>query len=94
MAPGSLAVLAAKRSELGRIYLDWSMFPVISETPDTTDPHRTLTLVTFADARFMYDTVLGNGRENPPISGSVLLDMQAPEGQRVVETRMDGKLQK
>ena len=93
-APGSLAVLAAKRSELGRVYLDWSMFPVISETPDNTDPHRTLTLVTFADARFMYNTVLGDGREHPAITGSVLLDMQAPEGQRVIETRMDGKLQK
>ena len=93
-APGSLAVLAAKRSELGRIYLDWSMYPVISETPDNTDPRRTLTLVTFADARFMYDTVLGQGREHPALTGSVLLDMQAPEGQRVVETRMGSRLQK
>ena len=93
-APGSLAVLAAKRSELGRIYLDWSMLPVISETPDSTDPHHTLTRITFADARFMYDTVLSQGREHPALTGSVLLDMDAPEGQRVVETKMGSKLQK
>ena len=70
------------------------MFPVISETPDNTDPNHALVLVTFADARFMYDTVLGDGREHPPISGAVLLDMQAPEGRRVVETRMSDRLQK
>jgi inner membrane protein len=90
----SPAIETAKRSELGRIYLDWAVLPVVTESPDTSDPRHPLVLVTFADARFMYATVLGDGRENPPISGSVLLDMAAPEGQRVVETRMDGKMQR
>jgi inner membrane protein len=92
--PASLAILAAKRTELGRIYLDWSMYPVVNETPDTTDPHHPLALVTFADARFMYNTTLMRGRDHPPIAGSVLLDMEAPEGDRVVETMFDGKVQK
>ena len=90
----SLAILAAKRSQLGRVYLDWSMFPVLTETPDTSDPNHPLTLVTFADARFMYNTFLSRGRQTPALTGSVLLDMQAPEGERVVETRMGSKLQK
>ena len=92
--PATLPVLAAKRSLLGRVFLDWSMYPVLTETPDNSDPNHPLTLVTFADARFMYRVLSMDGRESPPIAGSVLLDMQAPEGQRVVETRMNGKVQK
>ncbi len=91
--PASLALLAAKRSPLGRIYLDWSMYPVLAETPDATDPHHPLTLVTFADARFLYTTFLLRDQTHAPLSGSVLLDMQAPEGQRIVETTFDGKKQ-
>ena len=92
--PMSLPLLAAKRTELGRIYLDWSMYPVLSESPDGSDPNHFLTAVTFADARFMYDVSVMHGRTDPPISGKVLLDMQAAEQQRVVETRFNGKLQK
>jgi inner membrane protein len=90
----TLPLLVAKRSYLGQIYLDWSMFPVLTETPDTTDPNHPLTRVTFADARFMYATSLTDGREHPPLSGSVLLDMQEPEGSRVIETKFDGRTQK
>lgn len=96
--PETLALLAAKRTELGRVYLDWTMFPVLNDIPaprsTQADPTHPLSLVTFADARFMYSTFLGDGHENPPLSGSVTLDMQAPEGQRVVTTRMDGKKQR
>ena len=92
--PESLTLLAAKRSELGRDYLDWSMFPVLTETPDNSDPHHPLAQVTFADARFLYDVSFLHGREHAPIAGTVLLDMQAPEGQRVLETRFNGKLQR
>ena len=94
----TLPVLVAKRSFLGQIYLDWSQYPVLTETPDNSDPHHPLTSVMFSDARFYYDVSLFHGRpENgsvPPLSGTVLLDMQAPEGQRVVETRMGDRVQK
>jgi inner membrane protein len=90
----SLPLLVAKRSDLGRVYLDWSMFPLLSQAEDTTDPHHPLTRITFEDARFLYSTSLLNGREHPPLSGSVLLDMQAPEGDRVVETLFDGRRQR
>ncbi len=90
----TLPLLVAKRSYLGRIYLDWSMFPVLTVTPDTSDPHHPLTRVSFADARFMYASLLMNGKERPPLSGWVLLDMEEPEGSRVVETQFDGRGQK
>ena len=92
--PTTLPLLVAKRSSLGRIYLDWSMYPVLTTTPDNSDPNHPLTRVTFADARFLYASALTTGRDNPPLSGSVLLDMQEPEGSRVLETRFDGRLQK
>ena len=95
---GTLPILAAKRTYLGRIYLDWSQYPVLTEQPDTTDPNHPLTAVTFADARFFYNVSFFHGiPENgqpPPLSGTVLLDMTAPEGQRAVETRMGSRLQK
>ena len=90
----SLPILRAKRTFLGRIYLDWSMYPVLEESPNNEDPSHPLTEVTFSDARFMYDTILMKGRAKSPISGSVLLDMGAPEDDRVVETRMGSKVQK
>jgi len=95
----TLPLLAAKRTELGRVYLDWSMFPVIDELPAPpsadADPTHPLTEVTFSDARFMYRTFLGGGSNaRPPLSASVTLDMQAPEGQRVISTEMDGHRQK
>ena len=90
----TLPLLVAKRTYLGRIYLDWSLYPILTESPDTTDPNHPLTQITFSDARFLYDTTLLRGRSTPPLSGTVLLDMQSPEGHRVVETKLDGRTQK
>ncbi len=87
----SLALLAAKRSYLGRVYLDWSSWPVLEESQDNSDPNHPLERVTFSDARFFYGAVIRGGKR--PLSGSVLLDMSAPEGDRVVEMRM-GRVQK
>jgi len=91
--PVSLPILVAKRSYLGRVYLDWSMYPVITQTA-AGDPTHPLVEVKFADARFMYDTLLDNGKSDPPITGTVLLDMAAPEPDRVIETRMNGHTQR
>ena len=97
-SPSTMEELVAKRTYLGRIYLDWSQYPVLTQVPETTDPNHPLTAVTFSDARFYYSVSLLHGLPEhgaPPIlSGTVLLDMTAPEGQRVVETRMDGRLEK
>ncbi len=85
----TIGLLAAKRTFLGRVYLDWSSYPVITETPGAGR----LTTVSFADARFMYDVSFMHGRTKPPISGEVTLDMAAPEGHRVVETKTGEKAQ-
>jgi inner membrane protein len=46
------ASLAAKRSYLGRIYLDWAQYPV-TEMEQTTDPNRAY-IVRFLDLRYDY----------------------------------------
>ncbi len=94
----TLPALVAKRSFLGQVYLDWSQYPVLNEASDTSAPNHPLTSVTFSDARFYYDVGFFHGRPQggapPPLSGTVLLDMSAPEGQRVVETKMGNRVQK
>jgi inner membrane protein len=92
--PVSLPILAAKRTYLGRVYLDWSMYPVVTEAIDGQDPNHPLSQVTFADARFMYSTMLSGGRNTPALTGTVLLDMAAREGERVVEMKMGKRVQK
>lgn len=92
-APVTLPILVAKRTWLGRVYLDWSMYPVITQSP-AGDPTHPLVEVKFADARFMYDTLLDSGKSDPPLTGTVLLDMAAPAPDRLVETRMNDRIQK
>jgi inner membrane protein len=84
--PTTLATLVAKRSWLGEVYLDWSSWPLVTETG--TDPDG-LTTVTFRDLRFMYDTSILNGREDPPLSGAVYVN----DDRRVVRMEMDGHIQ-
>lgn len=83
------AVSAAKRSWLGRVYLDWSQFPLVEDTgqgsppdaPNEADPH--LEQVDFRDMRFGYSGWFGrdgfSGKQGgKPLSGSVFV---APNGQ-------------
>jgi len=70
---------AAKRSRLGRAYLDWSSWPLVTEIgpdgPEDAPPGSPdWTAVTFVDMRFMYDTALIQGRDHPPVSGTVFVD--------------------
>jgi inner membrane protein len=93
--PTTLATLAAKRSPLGEVYLDWSSWPIVTDAgpaatlPDGTTPAG-LTAVTFRDLRFMYDTTLFNGRHNTPLSATVYINAD----RRVAAMEMGGKLQK
>jgi inner membrane protein len=84
--PTTLATLVAKRSWLGEIYLDWSQYPVVTETG--TDPDG-ITTVTFRDLRFLYDTPFLSGRAGPPLSGMVYVNSD----RRVVRMEMDGHVQ-
>jgi inner membrane protein len=83
--PTTLATLVAKRSWLGEIYLDWSQYPVVTETD--TDPDG-LTTVSFRDLRF-YDTPFFSGRDKTPLSGRVYVNAD----RRVVRMEMDGRIQ-
>ncbi len=86
--PTTLATLVAKRSWLGRVYLDWSKYTLVTET--TTDEDG-LTSVTFRDLRFMYDTPLQQGRrEDPPLSGVAYINAD----RRVDHMTMSGHVQR
>jgi inner membrane protein len=90
--PTTLATLAAKRSWLGRVYLDWSMFPLVQQTEVDADGVAT---VTFQDLRFGYDTFLvrasdAKSAERLPLSGAARVDAD----RRVIEMRMDGTVQR
>ncbi len=63
--PETPATLAAKRSYLGRVYLDWARYPLVTESSDGLDYH-----VEFRDLRFGYPRM---GR-SVVLSASVDLD--------------------
>jgi inner membrane protein len=84
--PTTLATLVAKRTWLGEVYLDWSSYPLVTDTGANDDG---LTTVTFTDLRFLYDAAFLRGREHPPLSGAVILN---PD-RHVVRMEMDGHIQ-
>jgi inner membrane protein len=74
------AMLAAKRSWLGQVYLDWSSWPLVTEMgpaePADAPAGAQWTAVRFIDLRFMYDTAVIRGRSDPPLSGTVYIDAE------------------
>ncbi|SNS26064.1 inner membrane protein [Granulicella rosea] len=85
----TLATLAAKRSWLGQAYLDWSQYPVVSQTSPDPNPNGPVT-VTFQDLRFLYDTPLLKMRGRAPLTGTVFLD----PNHRVERMELDGRAQR
>jgi inner membrane protein len=83
--PTTLATLVAKQTWLGEIYLDWSQWPVVTDTGADPDG---ITTVTFRDLRFFYDTPFF-GKKDPPLSGKVYVNAD----RRVVRMEMDGHVQ-
>jgi inner membrane protein len=93
--PTTPSIETAKQSRLGRAYLDWSSWPLVTEAgpaapidapPGTPDWNA----VAFRDLRFMYDTSLIQGRDNPPLSALVYLDATG----RVARMELGGRAQK
>jgi inner membrane protein len=89
------AMLAARKSWLGRVYLDWSSWPMVVDIGPVTPPNsgpgaQEWTAVSFRDLRFMYDTSLLQGRTNPPLSAMAYVDASG----KVVQMEMGGHLQK
>ena len=63
--PETVATLAAKKSYLGRVYLDWARYPLVTETSEGQD-----SVVYFQDLRFGY-----RGLRRPSLlAASVRLD--------------------
>ena len=93
--PTTLATLAAKRSWLGEVYLDWSSWPVVTEIGPTAPigaPAGTAdwTAVRLMDLRFLYDASFLKGRSNPPLSGMVYVDAD----RHVARMELDGHVQR
>jgi inner membrane protein len=63
--PETQAILAAKRSYLGRVYLDWAQYPLVTETSSGGD-----SIIEFQDLRFAYQQFRGR----VPLSATVELD--------------------
>ncbi len=90
--PQTPVILTAKESWLGRVFLDWSKYPVVEESgvfgmmPNGAH----YTQVRFKDLRFAYDALFLHGRRDNPLGGTVTI---APNG-RVDEMRMGDRVQK
>jgi inner membrane protein len=88
-------VLAAKRSWLGEVYLDWSSWPLVAEIgpgvpADAPAGAPVWDEVSFRDLRFMYDTTLMQGRRDPPLAGTAYVDAAG----RVEEIEFGGHVQR
>jgi inner membrane protein len=88
-SPQTPAVLAADRSWLGRVYLDWSQFPWITEDSLSDPTSGSATVVRFRDLRFAYPVLSGQKRHHAPLGGSVTV---GPQGQ-IEEMEMGGHVQ-
>jgi len=93
------AVAAAKQSWLGRVYLDWSEFPLVTDVGKDvpvaygSDPEPNWHTVEFDDMRFGYSAFGEGTSQNPgrnPLGGSVYLG----PGNEVEGMFMGGREQK
>lgn len=84
--PTTIPTLVAKRSWLGEVYLDWSQWPLVTDTGTDRDGNTT---VTFRDLRFLSGSSIFPGRQDPPLSGSVLINAD----HRVARMAMDHRIQ-
>ena len=96
--PVTPAIATAEASKLGRAYMDWSSYPLVTaEAPEADDESNaragTLTAVEFNDLRFDYDvlgTRLGHGASKRALGAEVLL---GPDGS-VVQMKMGDRVER
>jgi inner membrane protein len=89
----SPAMLAAQRSQLGRVYMDWSPMPFVEATKADSElvadggAGTAATVVTLRDPRFLGGRLQQTGRQ--PLTGTVELDA----ANHVVRQTMDGRVE-
>jgi inner membrane protein len=84
------ATLAAKRSRLGRVYLDWSQFPLVQEDgPGVTESGEAATIVSFRDLRFDYDSAFLGGRLKNALTAAAYVN----SSDQVVQMQMGERIQ-
>lgn len=84
------ATLAAKNSRLGRVYLDWSQFPLVEEAGSgVTADGEAATIVSFSDLRFHYDSGFLSGRTKNALGASVYVN----SADQVVQMQMGKRIQ-
>jgi inner membrane protein len=99
--PVTMAVLAAKRSYLGRVYLDWSSWPLVSDlgsviAPGSENianlpaPPPDWHTIQFRDLRFSSSNLIPGTNRNPPLTGWVYIG----PGSEVEAMIMNGREQK
>jgi inner membrane protein len=90
--PQTPAIIAAKRSWLGQVFLGWSKYPFVAQRGafDTAQGRGRYTQVHFEDLRFAYNVLFLHGRHDNPLGGTVTI---GPNG-KVDELRMNGRIQK
>ena len=95
-APPSSALEAAKKSFLGRVYLDWSQMPLLRVQDGAPQGAAALgesdgvsQTVTFTDLRFLGDGPFLRQRGTAPLTGQVILDASG----QVVAEGMNGRFE-
>ncbi len=99
--PVTMATLAAKRSYLGHVYLDWSSWPLVTDLgsvaapgteaiPNLPPPLKDWHTVQFRDLRFSSSSLIPGSTRAPPLSGWVYIG----PGNEVEAMIMNGREQK
>ena len=88
--PMTPAIHAAEGSWLGRVYMDWSMMPLVDEDGSFGPASAPYTRVRFRDMRFFSTLPLLRRRHHAPLSGVVTV---APDGQ-IDSMELDGRQQR
>jgi inner membrane protein len=97
----TVATLLARRTWLGRVYLDWSSWPLVTDDGPTLLPaeiagdadEAVSNGVTFRDLRFLYNAPTIDWRKNPPLGAEVYIDLARPQPDRVVAMTLGAKAQ-
>jgi inner membrane protein len=98
--PVTAAVMAAKQSYLGRVYLDWSSWPLVTDRGTRTAPGANIPApqpgwhtVEFQDLRFDYPAMSFSGSSDPDQAGPLSAWVYIGPGNEVEEMFMSGREQ-